>query len=101
MNSLNITKEVKQVSFDYTTDNYRFIGNCEVTSDLVVENVNTSVQTIDGTHIGSCSNNGSSSISIYDANHKNEIDVVAVAFKALQDELTAHYSVATFSTEEL
>lgn len=43
MNTLEITKEIKQVAFKYTTAAYQFTGTCDVTVDNSVTNINTQV----------------------------------------------------------
>ena len=47
MNTLEITKEIKQVAFKYTTAAYQFTGTCDVTVDNSVTNINTIAISVD------------------------------------------------------
>ena len=95
MNDLEITKEIKQVAFKYTTAAYQFSGTCDVTEDDSVTNINTqvSIKTDEMTQsIGNCSNNSNTSVNIYNTAYKDRIDVIAAEFKLLCADLTEEYS---------
>lgn len=100
INTLEITKEIKQVTFKYTAQNYEFNGSCNVTSVKEVTDINTQVSVKTGnmsTTIGNCSSNGSTNVNIYDAQYKDKIDEVAHYFKQLQADLDEEYSIVIFN----
>lgn len=98
MNTLNINKEVKRVDFNYTTATFKFNGTCTVSADNVISDISAQINLKDNDlNIGNCSSNGSTSVNIWNSEYKSYIDSVATDFKALQEELTAHYSVSTFN----
>lgn len=98
MNELIINKETKNSEFTYTTEKFRFTGNCTVNADKTVENVNAQVYLLSNEiSIGNCSSNGSTSVNIYNNEYKSMIDTVAQDFKALQGELTTKYLTSTFN----
>ena len=43
MNKLDVTKEIKQVTYTYTSDNLTFEGTCNFDSKKVVSDVNAQV----------------------------------------------------------
>lgn len=95
MNTLEITKEIKQVAFKYTTAAYQFTGTCDVTVDNSVTNINTQVgiKADDmAQSIGNCSSNNNTSINIYNIEYKDSIDVIAADFKVLCTDLAEEYS---------
>lgn len=96
INTLEITNEVKQVTFKYIAQNYEFTGNCNITQDLDIEDINAQVSIkIDNmlTTIGNCSSNGSTNVNIYDSTYKGKIDEVAHYFKQLQSDLEERYTI--------
>jgi hypothetical protein len=100
MNKLDVTKEIKQVTYTYTSDNLTFEGTCNVDSKKVVSDVNAQVSVKQGEapmNIGSVSSNSSTSINIWNSEYKSLIDTVATAFKSLQTDLTNYYNVQSVS----
>lgn len=96
MNTLTITKEVKQVQFNYETENLIFVGNCEIAEDGTVNSVNAQINLSDSTAIGNCnSHNNSISVNIWNSDHKEVIDTAASEFKNLLSELNTSYSQTT------
>lgn len=92
MNDLNITNVIRKVSFTYETAALKFEGNCDVSSDNIVSDVNAQVSLKEtGINIGSCSSNGSTSVNIWNTEYKTYIDTVATDFKALQVLLSTEY----------
>lgn len=107
MNTLEITKEIKQVTFKYVADIYEFTGTCSVTVDKEIKDITAQVglkgtnveSPSSSTHIGSCSSNGSTNVNIYNNEYKDKIDEVAHHFKTLQADLSVKYSTAIFNEE--
>lgn len=100
MNKLDVTKEIRQVTYTYTSDNITFEGTCNVDSKKAVSDVNAQVSVKQGEapmNIGSVSSNGSTSINIWNSEYKSLIDTVATAFKSLQTDLTNYYNVQSVS----
>ena len=98
MNKLDVTKEIRQVTYTYTSDNLE--GTCNVDSKKAVSDVNAQVSVKQGEapmNIGSVSSNGSTSINIWNSEYKSLIDTVATAFKSLQTDLTNYYNVQSVS----
>ena len=96
MNKLDVTKEIRQVTYTYTSDNLTFEGTCNVDSKKAVSDVNAQVSVKQGEapmNIGSVSSNSSVSINIWNNGYKGLIDTVATAFKSLQTDLTNYYNV--------
>lgn len=97
-NTLNINKEIKQVTFTYLTTTMKYEGTCSVTVLLEVTDINAQVMLLDSSMtIGNCSSNGSTTVNIYDNNHKDKIDLVAHEFKTLQSDIAAHYTTTGIS----
>lgn len=107
MNTLEITKEIKQVTFKYVADVYEFTGTCNVTAEKEVTNISAQVYITSSTDgiesprasIGNVSSNGSTNVNIYDKTYKDKIDEVAHYFKLLQEDLTKKYNVLPFNEE--
>jgi hypothetical protein len=98
MNKLDVTKEIRQVTYTYTSDNLTFEGTCNVDSKKAVSDVNAQVSVKQGEapmNIGSVSS--STSINIWNSEYKSLIDTVATAFKSLQTDLTNYYNVQSVS----
>lgn len=97
MNTLEITKEIKQVAFKFTTAAYQFTGTCDVQIDGIVTNINTQISTrIDDDSYESIGNghcNGNTSVNIYNPVYKDRIDSIALDFKSLCAALKEEYSV--------
>jgi hypothetical protein len=100
MNKLDVTKEIRQVTYTYTSDNLTFEGTCNIDSKKVVSDVNAQVSIKQGEapmNIGNVSSNSSVSINIWNNDYKGLIDTVATAFKSLQTDLTNYYNVQSVS----
>lgn len=95
MNSLNITNEKRQITFDYTSNLFKFQGVCCVSSDNTITDINVQVMLLEDTNlsIGNCNSNNGSSINIWDSRYSHYIDSIATDFKALQTELVNTYNV--------
>lgn len=92
MNTLEISKEIRRISFTYTTEQYKFTGNCDVNSDNTVTNIDAQVMTLNGDNIGSCNSNGGASVNIWNSAYKDSIDIVSYNFKSLQTDLFNKYN---------
>lgn len=94
MNNLEINKEIKQITFVYTTTTYKFEGTCNVSTTNEVSDINTQVSLKSDSasiNIGNCSSNGSTNVNVYNQEYKNSIDVIATDFKALCAGLAEKY----------
>lgn len=101
-NTLEIKKEIKQVTFSYSTTVLKFDGTCDVTSEKKIQNVNSQIMLKDGSvGIGNATSNGSTSVNIWNEEYKQYIDSAAHDFKNLQSDLAEHYSAVIFNEEVL
>lgn len=102
MNTLEIIKEITQITFTYSAAPYEFSGSCNLTVEKKIKDINAQVNMLVNAvqiSVGNCSSNGSTNVNIYNDEYRGKIDEVAHYFVQLQEALDKKYITTEINSE--